>query len=94
MQQRYLDTQIASGMISSQGGPESFASWSKHGPLYHFNWLKDGNDRSSQLQLSIAFGGTTGIESNANVFVCAHYTKKTDIYITNGYISEVRSLAV
>jgi hypothetical protein len=94
MTQRYLDTQMETGMLFSHGGTESFADFTKRGAMYHYNWERDKDDRATQVQLNIAFGGAAGIEANANVFVCAHYTRTVEISIANGYITDVKSLSV
>ena len=94
MTQRYLDTQLECGKFWSEGGTESFADFVKRGPLYHYNWLRDAQDRSTQVQVNMAFGGATGIEEKANLFVVAHYTRTVEISVQNGFITEVKSLAV
>jgi hypothetical protein len=93
MTQRYLDTQMESGMIWSTGGTESFADFTKRGMLLHYNWVRDADDRSTQVQVSANFGGT-GIETNANLFVVAHYSRAVEISVSNGFVTDVKSLAV
>tara|TARA_R110000782_G_scaffold206115_1_gene294357 strand:+ start:1864 stop:3396 length:1533 start_codon:yes stop_codon:yes gene_type:complete len=89
--QRYTDTQLESGKIYSEGGCESFGDWLKRGPLIHYSFDRDKNDRSTMLQVSVQY---TGLEQNANLFVVAHYRKVTDISITNGFVTSVNSLAI
>lgn len=91
MTQRYLDTQKASGMFYSEGGGETFLEWSKRGPLYLFNFDRDSSDRSTNLQLNMAF---TNIEADAQVLVCANYSKIAQITSKNGYITDVTSLSI
>jgi hypothetical protein len=93
MTQRYLETQLESGKIWSAGGGESFSDYVKRGPLYHFSWSRDKDDRSSQVQVAIGFNGA-GIAPNTNLFVVAHYTKTSIIGVKDGYITEVISKAV
>ena len=91
MTQRYLDTQLESGMMWSSGGTETFADYTKRGPMYHYNWVRDKDDRSTQVQLNINY---KDIEDKANVFVVAHYTRTVEISINNGFVTDVKSLSV
>ena len=93
MTQRYLDTQIACGLLSSEGGTETFAEWEERGGIYHFNFERDADDRCSHLQLQMDFAVGTFTKTR-NVFVAAHYTRTCEITRTNGMVSSVTSLSV
>jgi hypothetical protein len=67
MQQRYLDTQIESGQAFSPGGCESYADWLANGPIYHYSWERDANDRSTQIQIQADFGTV----ADTNLFIVA-----------------------
>ena len=88
--QRYVDSQTNSGMIYSPGGTESYDDWLKRGPIYHFSFERDYNDRSTQLQLQTNFTAITGA---ANIFVAAHYRRSVEIQTSNGYVVGVQSLS-
>ena len=90
MQQRYLDTQMYSGRMWSEGGSEGFGDWIKRGPLYHWSWVRDQSDRSTHCQVNIQFGA---IEANANLFIVAHYTNAIAVTTENGFITDVETLA-
>lgn len=90
LQQRYLDTQIESGMAFSSGGCETLQQWKDGGLLLHYGWLRDASDRSTQLQIQANWEGASG----KNLFVVAHYSKTAQISVTNGFVSEVITLAV
>jgi hypothetical protein len=90
MQQRYLDTQMYSGRMWSEGGSEGFGDWIKRGPLYHWSWVRDQSDRSTHCQVNIQYGS---IEANANLFIVAHYTNAIAVTTENGFITDVESLA-
>ena len=90
-QQRYLQTMIDSGMVSDTGGCETMREWQERGALYHYGFVRDSMDRSTNLQLSIKYAG---IETNANVIVCAHYSRLVDITTQNGRIVNVVSSSV
>ena len=87
--QRYTDTQLESGKFWSEGGCESFGDWLKRGPLIHYTFIRDENDRSTHLQVAINY---LALEANTNCFVVAHYTKTSEITITNGFITSVNTL--
>lgn len=91
LQQRYLDSQIESGQAFSSGGSETFASWLESGPYYHYSFLRDKDDRSTQLQLQINYNQ---MEANANCFVVAHYTREVQLQVQNGFITNINSSVV
>lgn len=91
LQQRYLDTQIESGQAFSSGGSETFQQWMESGPMYHYSWLRDKDDRSTQLQIQISF---REMEANSNLFVVAHYSRQVEMQIQNGFITSVQSSTV
>jgi hypothetical protein len=91
LQQRYLDTQIESSQAFSSGGAETLQQWLDGGVLLHYSWIRDANDRSTQLQIQADFQDH---EPNSNLFVVAHYTRSCEIDVSNGYISSVRSLTI
>ena len=91
LQQRYLDTQIESSQAFSPGGAQSLKQWMDDGVLLHYSWIRDANDRSTQLQLQIDYGIA---EANANIFLISHYTKSIEIQVNNGFVSSVSSLII
>ena len=91
LQQRYLDTQIESGLVFSDGGSETFADFIKRGLYYHYGWIRDSSDRSTQLQLNIDY---SAIEADAKIFVVSHFTRTIEISVSNGFVSDVKSLTV
>jgi hypothetical protein len=91
LQQRYMDTQIESGQAFNSGGCESMSDWIQNGPVYHYTFVRDKEDRSTQVQISAAFDSSTPIGPNDNIFLVAHYSRSVDIFTESGYISEVIS---
>lgn len=90
-QQRYLDTQLYSGRIWSEGGAESYADWKKRGGLYHFSFTRDASDRSTQLQVASSW---SNLPANSMLFVVAHFTRAVSISTENGLVTSVESMAV
>ena len=91
LQQRYLDTQIESSQAFSAGGCETLQQWLDGGVLLHYSWVRDANDRSTQLQVQVDFASA---EADAQIFVVAHYTRSVELQINQGYIASVTSLTV
>ena len=91
LQQRYLDTQIESSQAFSAGGCETLQQWLEGGVLLHYSWIRDANDRSTQLQLQVDYSEA---EADAQIFVVAHYTRSVEMQINQGYIASVNSLTV
>lgn len=89
--QRYIDTQIDSGMFYSEGGSESFREWRKRGVLLHFDFNRDSNDRSTNVQAQFTFDrmGATG-----QVMIVAHYGRCVQISSTDGRVTNVTSLSI
>ena len=91
MTQRYNDSLLESGLLMNSGGCETFDEWMNRGPLYHYSFERDADDKSTQLQLSTTF---SSLEAGANIFVVSWYRKSTIITTSNGQVQAVRSLAV
>ena len=94
MQQRYLDTQIESGQAFSSGGCETMSDWMLNGPIFHYTFVRDANDRSTQVQLSAQWDPRTPIDPNDNIFLVAHYTRSVEVSVESGFISQVVSLNI
>jgi hypothetical protein len=92
LQQRYFDTQVESGQAFSSGGCETLSDFLLNGPVYHYTFQRDSNDRSTQVQLTMNFEGPIGV--NDNVFVVSHFTRSVEIQVEAGYISSVTSLNI
>jgi hypothetical protein len=91
LQQRYLDTQIESSQAYSPGGCETLQQWLEGGVLLHYSWVRDAQDRSTQLQIQADYAQ---FEPNSSLFVISHYTRSCEIDVNNGFVSQVRSLTV
>lgn len=90
LQQRYLDTQMYSGRIFSEGGSETYEDWKKRGQLNHFSWLRDTTDKSTHVQLNLY---VPGVGDEALAFIVAHYTRTITITLEDGLVVDVVSQA-
>ena len=90
--QRWYDTQLESGQAFSSGGSESLQNWKDNGPIYHFSFQRDQNDRSTQVQLQTALD-ESGVAHSADdyLYIVSHYRRSVDIKTESGYITNVHS---
>jgi hypothetical protein len=91
MTQRYLDTQIDSGMFYSEGGAESFTEFRKRGLLLHYDFNRDADDRSTNLQAQFSFDR---MNDTGNVLICAHFSRVVQISTQNGRVANVQTLSI
>ena len=94
MLQRYIDSQIESGLINSSGGSESFKDWMQRGAMYSYSFDRDSQDKSTNVQLAINYNGLLDGVDHANVFLVAFYSRATEITTQNGTVVSVRSLTI
>lgn len=93
--QRYHDNLSEAGLIFNVGGAESIQDYLNRGLYILYNFIRDQNDRSTQVQVSVDFSlldaGNTELEANASVYLCAIYDRQTEITTANGTVVSVRS---
>ena len=89
--QRYHDNLSEAGLIFNVGGAESIQDYMNRGLYILYNFIRDQNDRSTQVQVSVDFSMAEGMETNASVYLCAIYDRQTEITTANGTVVSVRS---
>ena len=85
--QRYIESQLYSGNYFDAGGAESLTDWKNRGAYYYFNWARDGNDRSTRVQVNQQFDGAT--TTNMRVLLFSHYKQVCAVRIAEGRIVDV-----
>ena len=89
------------GRANDATGVETFNQWLERGTLYAFNYVRDSNERGTEVQMSITLktpGGLDIIAGNGNytgnpqVFVCAEYRRIVEMTQNDGAIVAVKSL--
>lgn len=90
LQQRYYDSLIESDQAFNDGGAEPFSHWLMS-PMIHYSFERDSEDRASQVQLQIDYGT---METKSNLYIVAHYTRRIDWTITNGFVSSVNARSI
>ena len=88
LQQRYNDTYKATGRDLADSGCESFDDWLKRGALMYFDWERDYENRSTEVQIQSNY---RDLHANTNMFVVAFYSKGVDITTSSGVITSVQS---
>ena len=95
LQQRYRDTYEESGLDTQLAGMESVSDWLRRGPFYHFNFMRDVNNKSTEVQLNTTYSGPgtskapTPRMQNARCFIVAHYRNVVQITTASGLIVSV-----
>jgi hypothetical protein len=89
--QRYHDNLSEAGLIFNVGGAESIQDYLNRGLYILYNFIRDQNDRSTQVQISVDFNSPVPLETNASIYLCAIYDRQTEITVNNGSVVSVRS---
>jgi hypothetical protein len=93
LEQRYFETYEELGIDTNALGCESYDDYLQRGPIYHFHFVRDENNRSSEVSVSTTFSGlASGPMSNfpnngsALVYVIAHFRNVARITTSGGRI--------
>ena len=93
--QMYFQSQIENHAEDDVGGIETMDQWLQRGPLYCWRFERDASDRSVEVQTQVTYTMTPlMVWQTANLFLCAEFTKATEISTSNGAIVSVRSLNI
>lgn len=85
--QRYMESQLYSGNYFDAGGAESLTDWKNRGAYYYFNFARDGNDRSTRVQVNQQFDGAN--VANTRVLLFSHYKQVCAVRIAEGRVVDV-----
>lgn len=91
------------GRANDATGVETFNQWLERGALYAFNYVRDSNERGTevQMQITIIDPATTEVlvpnpvavpSTNPQIFVCAEYRRVVEMTQNDGAIVAVKSL--
>ena len=97
LQQFYYQSLIERRSEDSVGGAPSFNEWLTRGPHYSFSFSRDATDRSTDVQLNIAYNDVApGIpfDTTSKLFLVSEYDRCVEISTSNGMVTAVRSLNV
>jgi hypothetical protein len=90
--QLYMQSLIETKMDEDVGGAETMDQWLQRGPLYCWSFERDSSDMSTEVQTQSTY--TNANWQTANLFLCAEYTRATEITSSKGQIVNVRGLNV
>lgn len=85
---RYYENIIQTRGYFNDGGHETWGEWKKRGPYYHFNWPRDGTDRSQRVMVNYQF--RQAITSSAKILLFSHYRQVAKVRIENGNVTDVQ----
>lgn len=89
--QRYIESQLHSGNYFSEGGCETLVEYHNRGSYYFFKIARDGNDRSTRLQINQGFDTTTVPATiRTRVLAFSHYKSIVAVKIAEGRIIDVQ----
>ena len=97
-QSRYFNNIVENELYVNPGGAENINEYLTRGPYYLHSFIRDKDDKSTQVQLSLELsgalvnGGATPPDPNVQVFLVAIYNRETEIKTEGGRIQSVRSL--
>lgn len=99
LQQRYHDSYEESGMDVKSGGCETYHDWLQRGPIYHFTFPRDMNNRATEVMVNTIFNGLvngpgtgTGGTGIARVFCVSHQLRKVQITTAAGALVQVSAM--
>lgn len=87
--QRYVDTQMNSGAMFDTGGAETIEEFHDRGSYYHFNWPRDGTDRSTRVNVHQQFQTSTDT-SNMRLLLFSHSKQVARIQVQDGNVIDVQ----
>jgi hypothetical protein len=87
--QRWVETNINSGQYELSS--ETLDDYLARGPMFHFSFIRDAENRSTECQLQIQYGALTG---NNNNFLVSHYRTLSKITVNSGYVTSVETLQI
>jgi hypothetical protein len=85
--QLYYQTVVEGRRAMMSGGIESEADWLPRGPFVAFSFVRDINDRSTEVQLYLEYtppNGAPAWDANTNVILVADYGTLVDIQTQDG----------
>jgi hypothetical protein len=94
LQQRYHDMLLESGQLWDVGGSESFEAYLYRGMHNTYAFVRDKDDRSTQVSLRMNFGSGTAVSapSEVNIVICAHYQRTVSVTTDRGFVTDVQSM--
>ena len=94
MQQRYHDMLLESGQLWDVGGSESFEAYLYRGQHQTYAFVRDKDDRSTQVSLRMNFESGTAVTtpSEVNIVICAHYQRTVAVTTDRGFVTDVQSM--
>lgn len=90
-QTRYFNNIVENDLYMNPGGSENLNEFLTRGPFYLHSFIRDKDDKSTQVQISIELSAVA-VDASTQVFLVAIYNRETEIKTESGRIQSVRSL--
>ena len=89
--QLYYNSLIQAGQAWNIGGSETLEEWQAKGPYYHFEWERDGQDRSQRVRVYNGFDTARGsIHIHGRILLFEHIKSVATIMIQDGKVRDVQ----
>ena len=83
-------------MMVKSSGTENYTDWLQRGPIYHYAFVRDATNRSTEVQVTTTFTGLTngpgtgtGGTGLARDFCVSHYMRTVQLTTAAGAIVQV-----
>lgn len=86
--QRYFETQIHNGAYHDASGGENVEEFHDRGAYYHFQWPRDGTDRSTRVQVNSQFDPAANV-TNMRVLLFDHFRQVCRVQVVDGAVVSV-----
>jgi hypothetical protein len=93
----YWQGLVARQSDGNPGGSETYNQWLDRGPLYSFYFSRDASDRSTDVQVQVAYNpapGGAAFATTSRLFLIAEHTRSVEITTSQGLVTAVRALNV
>lgn len=85
--QLYVDGMLNNELALDTAGPESFVDWKERGMYLHYQWPRDGTDRSTRATVKTNFN--VG-QTNSRVLLFDRFRQVAVVHIQNGRVISVQ----
>jgi hypothetical protein len=89
--QLYYNSLIQAGQAWNIGGSETLEEWQAKGPYYHFEWERDGQDRSQRVRVYNGFDTSRGsIHIHGRILLFEHIKSVVTVMMQDGKVRDVQ----
>ena len=86
---RWQDSLFYMNAYDDQGGSESIQDWDERGAFYHFDFIRDGSDTATSVNVNQTMGSAYDTDAQAKVLLFAHQREFVKVEIKNNIVVAV-----